>query len=86
MKLNLLGKSNPKTRLSVLTDICCDVILDRDFMCQHREALFIFGGTKKSLHISNFSSYSVPSCFSGHAFSISQSDSKLQTFWLTVLP
>lgn len=55
-KLNLLGKSNPKTRLLVLTDIRCDVILDRDFMCQHSEALFTFGVTKKSLHISNFSS------------------------------
>lgn len=34
------------TRLYVLHDICCDMVLDQDFMSQHSEILFAFDGTK----------------------------------------
>ena len=60
VKINLLGESYPNIKLSVLADVCYDVILGQDLMSQHSEVSFAFGGTRKRLRISN-SSRSVPS-------------------------
>ena len=61
INLNLLGEFYPNTPLSVLPNLCCDVILGRDFMRQHSNVSFAFGGSRKDLVISKPITCSVPS-------------------------
>lgn len=57
--LNLKGECYRKTKLSVLQDLCCDVILGQDFMSQHSSVTVEFGGPKSNLNVSNCGTCSV---------------------------
>ena len=59
--LNLLREWYPDVKLSVLPNLCSDIILGQDFMSQHSTISFAFGGSKKDLVISDPISCSVPS-------------------------
>jgi hypothetical protein len=47
--VKLKGKDYPGTRLGVLQNLCCDIILGLDFQRQHSEVTFSFGGPKPCL-------------------------------------
>ena len=59
--LNLLGEWYPDVKLSVLPNLCSDIILGQDFMSQHSPISLEFRGSKKDLVISHPISCSVPS-------------------------
>ncbi|XP_014294137.1 uncharacterized protein [Halyomorpha halys] len=48
----LLGHHYAKTKLSVLPDLCANIIVGHDFLKQHSELRVSFGGTKPPLTIS----------------------------------
>ena len=51
MNLKYDGQYYPSTHLTVLKDLCCDVILGHDFQRQHRSVTFQYGGSKPELVI-----------------------------------
>lgn len=57
--INVKGEYYRNTRLSVLPDLCCDVILGQDFMSQHSSVTVEFGGPKKNFSVNNSSTCSV---------------------------
>ena len=61
VNLNLLGEWYSDVKLSVLSHLCSDIILDQDFISQHSTISFEFRGSKKDLVISHPISCSVPS-------------------------
>ena len=59
--INLLGELYTNTCLSVMPDLCCDVILGRDLMSQHSSVTVNFGGPRKNLMVPNSVTCHVPS-------------------------
>ena len=59
VNFNLLGEWDPDVKLSVLPNLCSDIILGQDFMSQHSIIYFAFWGSKKDLVISHPISCSV---------------------------
>ena len=41
------------TRLGVLKNLCSDVILGQDFLCQHQKLTFKYGGTLPKITVDN---------------------------------
>ena len=61
VNINLLSESYSNIQLSVSPGLCCDVILNQDFMNHHSSVSFSFGGPRKSRIISNSTACCVPS-------------------------
>ena len=59
--INLLGELYTNTCLSVMPDLCSDVILGRDLMSQHSSVTVNFGGPRKNLMVPNSVTCNVPS-------------------------
>lgn len=52
VKIKLNGQTYPSTRLSVLKDLCCDLLLGQDFQKQHESLTFEYGGDRPPLKVS----------------------------------
>lgn len=59
VELIVKGKLYPNSKLSVMPDLCKDIILGQDFMKQHESISVKFGGSDPPLHICGLTSFSV---------------------------
>ena len=53
------GRTYPRVRLSVLPELCADLILGLDFQTQHERVIFEYGGPKSSLSICGLSTLNI---------------------------
>lgn len=44
VNLKLNDRLYPAIHLTIMKDLCCDVLLGRNFQCQHLEVIFIYSG------------------------------------------
>ena len=58
--MNLESREYPSVRFGVMNNLCADVILGHEFMRNHKEVVFTFGGRGKALNISKKSCNVLP--------------------------
>ena len=59
-KMNLESREYPSVRFGVMNNLCADIILGHEFMRNHKEVIFTFGGREKVLNISKKSCNMLP--------------------------
>ena len=57
LTLNLNGQAYPATRLGLMRDLCCGVLLGQDFQKQHESVHITYGGPKPALNLPSTDSY-----------------------------
>lgn len=65
LNIELQGLTYSRVRMSILSNLCCDVILGQDFMRQHESISVRFGGSKPPLNVCGLASSGIqpPSLF-----------------------
>ncbi|XP_076061516.1 uncharacterized protein LOC143037271 [Oratosquilla oratoria] len=57
LTLHLNGQTYPSTRLALMKDLCCGVLLGQDFQKQHQSIVIEYGGPKPTLKLPDTDSY-----------------------------
>ncbi|XP_076033649.1 uncharacterized protein LOC143020786 [Oratosquilla oratoria] len=57
LTLHLNGQTYPSTRLALMKDLCCGVLLGQDFQKQHQSIVIEYGGPKPTLKLPDNDSY-----------------------------
>ena len=61
--VTLKGSNYPSTHLSILKDLCSDVVLGQDFQSQHQSVIIGYNGPKPDLQLSNDTVYGLAAAF-----------------------